>query len=743
MATEPTSPEAALSKTVSLSEEKLNDLIHDVYSADEQRGDWMEKIRVYYRRRVGLRPDRDYPWPGCANFGMPVIDKQIRRQKPVFVRSVFGVNPIFTVENMRGGARRGRKIEAMYSWLVKYRMRKAMNSTAHLADLMLTYGFAVMKVIWDYKTERVTQVIDVDQEIEELKRAQVLPANFSRASITKEDLDTILFRLFGLDPRDRDDLRAIADAKRQFRAGKKRINVSTQKITYDAPCWNAVEPQNVVVPWDTTSDPEDAPWICHIMKLRPQELRDRAKAGLYDQETVDAVLELKGQHENQSQLGQRSMVEFERQVKEGLVTAKGDANYVELWEVYFWHDINGDGLEERCVATISPQTSKALRVIEYPYFHNKWPFVRFAFEEKEDRWYSPRGVTEMLWDLNTIINVMHNSWIDARTLQNARTLKVKYNSPAARNTANALMTPGGVIKVRQQDDVEELGTQVLDFTYERLEGNARVWVDTYMGISDQSLIANQGRVERRTAREIEQIDAISDDILDLDLKLFQKSMQEVHWQTLLLWAQYGDDDASVAVDDDGAPVQFDKRMLLEHFDIVPSGSLHNSSGRARAQAAMQVLQVAGSIPQLMRETNIRELFKDYVEGVTDFHSGRRYVLPSGSFQASEVSRQLNEVQFMKLIGQVHEVDVSDDHAVHVQTIDAILGNAGATAQSGGTPEIGEQAALLLQGHRALHMAAAGDRSLIDQIEETTDFRMVVVGTKFSLQLMNQGAAQPQ
>ena len=54
--------------------EFVSTLSKDVEQALSDRADWNNRDDIYYRKRYGLRAKRTHPWPGAANFVLPLID---------------------------------------------------------------------------------------------------------------------------------------------------------------------------------------------------------------------------------------------------------------------------------------------------------------------------------------------------------------------------------------------------------------------------------------------------------------------------------------------------------------------------------------------------------------------------------------------------------------------------------------------------------------------------------------------
>lgn len=672
---------------LNISEDKIHEVVGYVDEAISHRSEWENRCEEWYKKRYGMREKKDFPWPGSSNINLPLTDKVIRHQKPVFVNAVFGMNPVVSIEPL-GDAdpERARRIESFYDWLLRYRMNRCREAQIHSIDCFLTYGQSYMKCIWEHKTERVTRKLDLSG------------MELDREAVTEEDMIPVAQQM-GVINNSPDDVMAFQSMFNQFKSGKDKIEVSIQQTKYNAPRWVFVDPRDIVVPWDSLDEIDDLPWIAHRMFLKPSAIKERGVNGMYDRAGAFQVAE---EERASDRLRTDGVLDQLKDTREGTLQS-GESSFVEIYEIYFHHDINGDGIPEKCVMTISPRSNTVLRLIQYPYEHGMWPFTRFTHEMSEPRWYSPRGIPEMLNDIQTEINAQHNAKLDRMSIQNSLTFLVREGS--IRNSSNLRFRPGSYIPVRRMDDVKPLTMQPLDFSFDNEERTLKAYAEEYVGITDFGLSNVNQRVERRTATEVSEIARISDMVANLDLQIFQESMRRLHRQTIFLWAQYGDMSVMLSVEGRPDPIVFDRFDLYKDFDLVPTGTLDNISSRSRVNKAMTDMQIASN-PMFSQYINHYELLRDYFEN-SDFRSSKRLLRGPGLFEEDAAQRQVSEIQLMQTMKMVAPVDQSDPHQLHIPVLEqAIQANAD-------DPEL----TLLLMGHMALHMAMMGDASILQQLQQ--------------------------
>lgn len=659
--------------------------------AKAKRAEWEQKLLVWYSRRYGLREEKTFPWKGASNLNIPLTDKIIRRMEPLFHSLVFRVNPIVTIEPLgETDVGTARAVEQGYDWIVRYRMRRAREALTFVNDAKMTYGFALMKCVWEYEDQVATRSVKSDFVDEEER--EVLLGDIDALGVE-------LARRLGLNLDEHEDL--LRDAVEQFERGEEVISVQIKgDVIRNAPCWHAVHPIDFIAPNDSTTDIDKFPWCVHVSTSTDHQLETGAESGRYNKARVREILEGDApREEGETGIG----YDYTRDQREGVPQSHGSKKSGhELWEVYFRYDADGDGISERYVSTVHKATGKILRTVPFPYDHGEWPFTRFSYEMTEDRWYSARGVPELVYDLQTEINAQHNAKLDNMAIQNSKTFIFRQGS--IRNPSNWVWRPGAFFPVKRMDDIQPITHQVMDFSFNAEEENLRAWAEEYVGTPDFGISNINQRVERRTATEIEQIQQSTGAVAESVVEHYQESMRRLHRQTLALWGQYGEDAAIVRVSGDEA-LNFSRFDLYKDFDLVPTGRMDNLNAATRAAKAFSLAQLAES-PILGQFINPFEVVRDIIEN-TDYRNSSRYLREPGMTDSDAMQVQIDEISRMQILGEVHPVDQREDHNSHMavlqQSMQANQDDAGLVS--------------ILLVHFAMHSFFAGDPALLQQLSQ--------------------------
>lgn len=694
-----------------------------IKKAEDEKSDrspWEQKLQTWYARRYGLRSEKHFPWKGASNLNIPLTDKIIRRMEPLFHSLVFRVNPIVSIEPLGAtDVATARALEYGYDWIVRYKMKRAREALTFVNDVKMTYGFGIVKCVWEKDQQVSTRKIKTDFADEE---------TWARLVDSPDDLAMELMQRLGLNLDDHEDL--VKDAMRQFEDGDEEITVTIpDDVTYDAPRWHAIHPIDFIVPADSTTDIDRMPWCVHCVSATDHELEMSAKAGKYDPEKVRAAIEHGIMYDQP-----RSMVGYDhtRDQREGVTSTDGGEDHDhQLWEIYFRHDADGDGISERYVSTVHKSSGEILRTIAFPYEHSEWPFTRFHYEMTEDRWYSARGVPELVYDLQTEINAQHNAKLDNMAIQNSKSFIFRAGS--IRNPSQWTWRPGAFFPVRRMDDIQPITHQVMDFSFNAEEENLRAWAEEYVGTPDFGISNINQRVERRTATEIEQIQRSTGAVAESVVEHYQESMRRLHRQTLALWGQYGDDSAVIRVAGDQA-IRFNRFDLYKEFDLVPTGRMDNLDAATRAAKAFSLLQLAEA-PSTAPYMNPYEIARDIVEN-TDYRNSSRYLREPGATDADAMQVQIDEISRMAVLGEVHPVEQGEDHQSHIAVCQ----------QSMQANQDDPGLAQLITVHLAMHAFFLGEPQLLQQLTQQ-GVQVQQDGTRLVAQMPEQqqeeGAPPPQ
>ena len=134
--------------------------------------------------------------------------------------------------------------------------------------------------------------------------------------------------------------------------------------------------------------------------IRTKENTDQ-KGGLQDllkevasKENLKELEQSAGEHEDNDKPSKNDKTWENKKIKFSLIFSR--------------YDIDNDGLEERVVALIHPNSKKLLGYEEFPYWHKRCPIVHSKIMKKLNK-FNGRGISEMLYDEKGYIDELKNN----------------------------------------------------------------------------------------------------------------------------------------------------------------------------------------------------------------------------------------------------------------------------------------------------------------------------------------------
>lgn len=590
--------------------DNLREKVKNDISAREQRD---EKLLRWYKKRYGIRPaTKSFPFPGASNIHIYLTDEKIRKMKPNYINLAFEGDPVVDFQIVGDTPLQvAQNAELLMDWLLKYRMNQApglnyFRALSISVDRMLEKGKGFLKVIWDYIEKNETVIINLENIPQEIKTKLADPL------LTEEELIQMVIAFTKLDPNDGNDVKQIFKVIEQFKKRETIIKYKKRVVVYSGPRVMPIDDKDLIVPTFAT-DIQSCPRITHKIYLTINDLKVRQKNGKY--ENVNKVLENydDGTGGRTNTTGDISTstdaLESLKRTREGVEEmSKNESELVEIWEIYTLYDIDGDGVDEKVVLTLDPVSGEVLRFIEFPYDHGKWPFIVLDFELNDDRFYSQRGLPELLDHYQTELTVQENAKLDRMTLANS--LQFKYRIGTI-NPNNVRFIPGQGIPVHRMDDVQELQIANLDISFDREMDKIRGLAETYIGQPDLDLSAfTSGSKERRTAFEVSEVVNLGKQVFSFDARLFKGSLHNLYDQVFELWIQYGPDEIEIKVTGENSLSKIKKADIIGNFIIVPNAEFSILSRTLEQQRAFAILQQA--IADTSGATNQYKAWENYL-----------------------------------------------------------------------------------------------------------------------------------
>lgn len=621
--------------------ERITALSSDIEEAKNQRGLWERRQDDYYRKRYGVRKQRNFPWPGYPNYILPLIDSDIAQAKPSYVNAAYGVYPIVTYDPFGPeDIEPARKREA----LLDYRIKNKMNFFEPYVigiDKMLQTGFVVFKIIWKFSSRKYTEFIDLEEF-----DPNVLNVLYDEIT-TDPMLKKILQEEYGVDLDFEENDEELDRVVAEFREGKTSFELCLLEKEHNEPELIVCDPKDdIVVPSDTTNI-KDARWIDYKFFSTINDIKISMRDGKYIDYKDEDIQGWAGKKDDRNVQ--------DKKFREGVDIDEMSDELVLLHETCIWHDIDNDGIAERCIATWPDNNpTQLLRIIEVPYDHGQWPYVQVERELVDTGFYTSRGIPALDDDFQTGISASFNNDLANQLIVN--TPFIKHLKGAVSNIRNRRYIPGEAVEVRDMNGYSmEQSVNASQGTFMVTQQQLKNWAQERIGNQSRSLSNSTnpqggGQQGKKTAREVEEISFISSQSQSLDIMVFQNQMKDVYYQIDSLYFQFGQEEEFVMTSEQ--PEKVTRRDIQGRFNMSPTGKLENSNPIQRAQKSVLMLQSFRNDPDIKQD----ELKKFVIQDNYDVKTMKRLMISKEEKQQMQQFQiQMAEQQKAKAVNEATQV----------------------------------------------------------------------------------------
>ena len=411
-------------------------------------------------------------------------------------------------------------------------------------------------------------------------------------------------------------------------------NPETKQVEFQA-----IDPMYVIVPpW--TKEIKTADRITQVM---PMSLETYKRAGLYDtsKSTIDRIQS--GKIEDS---GIIDNLKYDKEIREG-ITHSIDKDQIIVWEVYS-HDEDGKWVME-CFSPQAPDIP--LRdTMEVPFDHDNPPFVSCKYEITDGGWFSPRGVCEILAPFEASLTKVWNEKMDASTLFNKPLFKAERDLP---NSVNLRLNPGQILPFGIAP--VQMPNTPMDFDKDMMQTQSIA--EQRVTVPDYGLMADR---DRRTATEIESVNAQAQQNMDLRLRLFRQALGDLFRQAFSILLQFDKKSLQYRFLEDSLTV--DPKALHDEYQLEPRGGMDMVSKAMLLNKAVQRKQLFMNSPWI----NQVELDKSILE-LEDPSLIPRLVQDPNQKEGDEVTDEKKILPAL-LVGEQIPVQQGQDYRVRIGVI---------------------------------------------------------------------------
>ena len=423
--------------------------------------------------------------------------------------------------------------------------------------------------------------------------------------------------------------------------GRGVLKITTDPFNDHALVFEAIDPMFLLVP-DSATDIDDADEFVHVQHWTVPKYQANRRF----EQSPDTLKAIRGVQSTDTLL----QYVRDKQLREG-ITHSTDADKIILWE----HWVKTPN--SYTVYTYSPQQPDL--EIRKPYGcaykssdkKVSLPFISFAAEVKDEGWYAPRGIAELLAPVETYLTKLWNEKADAITFSNRPVLTADGEIP---NVSNLRWQPGEIIPMNLR------GVQMpappisydQEIMFARTIGEQQAMTPDF-GISDMS----GGDNKPRTATENERISALQSAGMNDNAMMFRDSLTKCYRHIWALLVQFKGEDFSYYAA--GNIATLPEAALHDSYLIFPDGSPDGWNRQKRMQMAIARMQAY----QGNQNVSMEELTKEAL-AADDPRLALKAFIPTNQKANSEAEDEALEILVLQE-GYPAAVMPGEDHATRI------------------------------------------------------------------------------
>ena len=362
---------------------------------DVRNCQWAGKSDDFKKHASSNSTGEVFPWPGASDQEVRLVDENITCRVSMAMHAVRRAHIVATPTESND-VERASVISNFLRWMVNSKMDEFYPQIELGINHFLEKGMMVHYVYYDSQELKQQKTIKLDEI------AQVLPSIAEQ--ITLGDMDgelvDILKEEFGVSKtKGRSMLRELR------KEGETTVPVTRQVVS--RPKIKALAPDEDVFWPNYTIDPQEAPYVFHVLRMTPEQIKSKVRSEGWDEDFVDEVIELANNAQSEDNLYQN------RETDEFMRT---DDQHIKI--IYCYQRLLDDDGIPGIFCTIFHQdsTERYAKHQLMDYQHGSYPFIVSKMEVTNKRLYSSRSMAELGEPLQQVLKVETDAAIDSQLL---------------------------------------------------------------------------------------------------------------------------------------------------------------------------------------------------------------------------------------------------------------------------------------------------------------------------------------
>jgi len=389
-------------------------------------GEWLDRRQRDYDTRNCLWPGKSddfkkhnidhatgevFPFDGSSDQEVRVVDENINQLVAMSLNAIRRAHIVATpVES--DDIERANVISSFIRWLVNTKMDEFYDQVELGLNHLYEKGMMVHYVYWESQDLKQQQSI----KLEEIAQALPQIAQVIQDGSMDEELSTALSSQFNVSK---------AKARgmlREMRSDGETTIPVTRRVM-NQPRVKALAPDEDVFWPSYAIDPQEAPYVFHVLNMTPEQLRSKINTEGWDEEFVDKAIELAQRGDTDTQINNLRLQD--EVIRNDDETIRVIYCYQRLLDE---DDVAGIFITIFCENV--PDVFAKHQLLDYS--HGKYPFVVSTFEKTSKRLYHSRSIAEIGEGSQNIEKIEYDAGIDRQSLATMPPLMVPYGRAPTR-----------------------------------------------------------------------------------------------------------------------------------------------------------------------------------------------------------------------------------------------------------------------------------------------------------------------
>lgn len=441
---------------------------------EEDRTEWKNKMVIAHYQRMGVKRYSNFPYAGAPDVPLPETDKVIKKAVPTLVLSSMGQKKICTVKVENGAEEtperreKARKAEKGMNFVLLHKDQDWFRKQMLAADNGKQFGHALFKVREQFSTYRRSETLDIEE------KELLVPLR----SMSKEMLAAWLSEKYELDLEDKDEKKIIDDIIKRIHTGEKIIDFEVPKVK-SFPIIDVPIPSTVTVPAHTT-DINYAERIREEFYLSAHQLDALMRDEIFKEKDIEDIPKAKAKEDLLSVSMSRS---------EGITDNTITEDLYRMETISCWHKESENAPYLRKLFTffadVTDPEEALVQELDFPFTFDGWNWEKWDNEIRDTRYYTSRGVPEMVRAMQEIMERSINNMIIRDEMLNTPIWEVLSTSEIMDISVH--LTPGQKLPVQQLGgEIKQLNTfPKADTASQQILTILKAYTEEYLAVSDQ------------------------------------------------------------------------------------------------------------------------------------------------------------------------------------------------------------------------------------------------------------------